>query len=207
MSSKIETCNMALSHLGIEEEIQNFDTEKSSAARACRRFWDIAWDTTLRGFDWPVATKFATLSLVEDLTEEDEDSEWVYSYRLPIDCANFRRLIGITRVEVRETRIPYRVTHDADGGLLYTDQEDAKCEYTGKMTDLIHLCPPDMILAQSYYLAALVAPRLTGGDPFKKGPAAEVKYFETIGKARETAVNEEQADVPLDSEFIRAREG
>jgi len=55
MSSKTEISNMALSHLGVGYEIQNIETEQSQEATACRRYYDIALQTTLTDYPWPFA--------------------------------------------------------------------------------------------------------------------------------------------------------
>ena len=56
MSSKTVICNLSLSHLGISKEISNIDTERSAAAEACRRWFNLARDETFRDFNWPFAT-------------------------------------------------------------------------------------------------------------------------------------------------------
>jgi hypothetical protein len=48
MTAKIDIANMALRHVGISTEIQDFDAEKSKEAQACRRFYDVARDQLTR---------------------------------------------------------------------------------------------------------------------------------------------------------------
>ena len=50
MSSIVDICNMALSHLGIGEEIASL-TEKSEEARACNRFYSQCRDAMMREWD------------------------------------------------------------------------------------------------------------------------------------------------------------
>jgi len=200
MASSTEICNLALSHIGVGKEIANLETEKSEEAAACRRFYDTARDEVLRDFTWPFATVMATLGLIE----EDPNDEWSYSYRYPSDCLMFRRILSGQRTDTRDTRVPYKIAQDSSGTLIFTDQENAECEYTIREDDPLRY-PPDFVLAFSFLLASYIAPRLTGGDPFKLGQRALQLYALQISKAQANAKNEEQPDIEPDSEFTRAR--
>ncbi len=200
-SSTTEISNLAISHLGIGKEIANLETERSAEAQACRRFFAVARDTTLRDFAWPFATKINELGLVE----EDPNNEWAFSYRYPTDCLMLRRILSGVRTDTHQSRVPYRVTRDASGLLIYTDMEDAELEYTIKETDVSRY-PADFVMAMSFLLASYVAPRLTAGDPFKLGDRSLGLYVAELSKARTMALNEEQADQTPDAEMIRARE-
>lgn len=198
-STKAEICNLALSHLGVGNEILQFDTELSEEARACRRFFDLCRDTVLKDFAWPFATMNYTL--VE--LEEDPTTEWDYSYRYPTDCLVLRKILSAIRTDYRESRVPYRIAQDAQGRVIYTDCEDAVCEYTSEMTDSTKF-PPDFVMALSYKLAGYIAPRLTGGDPYELQQRMLSLYTLELTQAKRMAFNEEQPDVE-DNEFIRAR--
>jgi len=201
MSSNTEICNLALSHLGVGKEIANLDTEKSQEASACRRFFEISRDQVLREFLWPFATKIADLALIE----EDPNTEWAFSYRYPIDCLDFRKILSGTRNETQDSRIPYRIANDNAGLVVYTDLEDAVAEYTMKVGN-VALFPVDFQQALALRIAIYIAPRVTGGDPFKMGDRAMRMYMQEISSARANAFNEQQDERQVDSEFIRARE-
>lgn len=205
MASDADIANMALSHLGIGEEIASL-TEKSDEARACNRFFEPCRDATLRDFPWPFATKFAVLGLVEEIDDDDAtEDEWDYSYRYPPDCAKIIRIRSGSRNDSRDERVPYKIAKDTSGRLIYTDEEDATVEYIELITDPERFTP-DFYMALSFRLAAMIAPRLTAGDPYKLGPRAYQMYVHEIERAKATALNEGQVDVEVDSEFIRARE-
>jgi hypothetical protein len=204
MPSKTEISNIALSHLGVGKEIANLDNEKSQEAAACRRFFDEARNATLRAFAWPFATKFEALALVAD--PPTETSEWGLSYRYPSDCACLRRIQSGIRNETPQTRIPYKLGRDSQGELIYTDEPDAKVEYTLREEDPLRY-PPDFVLAFSFLLASYIAPRVTGGDPFKLGTRAAQFYLQHITMAQANSANEAVIDRPPESEMIRAREG
>lgn len=201
MSSSTEIANLALSHLGIGKEISNIETDQSKEAVACRRYYTIARDATLRDFNWPFATKIAALGLVE----EDPNSEWDFSYQQPSDCLKPRRILSGIRNDPRDSRVPYRLAQSDAGNVIFTDKEDAELEYTLRVEDVTYY-PPDFVLALSYRLAGLIAPRITGGDNFQIGERAKNEYKAEISSAARTSLNEEQVEQDPDSEFIRARD-
>ncbi len=200
MASEVEIANLALSHLGIGKEIALL-TEKSEEAAACRRFYTTLRDASQRDFPWPFCTKIIAVGLVE----ADPNDEWSFSYRYPSDCMKMRRILSGTRNDNRQTRVPYRVISDSDGQLILTDKEDAEIEYTVKITNPERFSV-DFIHFLSLRLAAMIAPRLTRGDPFKMGARALQLYEFECSKARATAVNEQQDEENPQSEFISGRE-
>jgi len=117
---------------------------------------------------------------------------------------NFTSL-NFTRNDTRQSRVPYRILKDDSGLILYTDMINAQAEYIERVTDP-SFYPPDFELAFSYLLAAHIAPRLTGGDPFKMRGEALQLYLNIINKAKVHALNEQQDDINPDSERILARQ-
>lgn len=202
MASETEIANLALSHLGIGKEISNIDTERSDEANAARRFYPLCRDTTLRDVKWPFATKVTELALVES----DPTTEWAYSYTYPTDCLNAHKILSGVRNDSRQTRVPYSIYYGTASKVIYTDMQSAELEYTVKVTDSQRF-PDDFVLAISFKLAALMAPRLTAGDPFKLGQYASAMYDRHIKIAAANSYNEEQQDETVSSEFVRYREG
>lgn len=196
-----EVANMALSHLGVSQEIANIDTDSSQEARTARRFFNVALENVLRDYDWPRAQRFLDLALVE----EDPTTEWAYSYRYPSDCLELRRILSGIRNDNQDSRAPYKLGNDADGTLIYTDIEDATAQYTANVP--IGVWPSDMATSLSFRLAVYMAPRLTGGDPFKLGEKAMQMYQIEAARAYANAKNEEQNERAPESEFVRYRDG
>ena len=199
MASSTEISNLAISHLGIGKEIANLDTEKSAEAAACRRFYEISKESTLADVHWTFATKFATLNLIE----ENPTDEWRYSYRYPVDCIHLRRIVSNYRNETVSVRIPFKILKDNAGRIIYTDQENAEAEYTEDVNDAYFT--PTFILAFSFRLASYIAPRLTGGDPFKIKAEMLAQYQIEIDRARKININEEVEDPRPESELISVR--
>ena len=200
MSSTTEIANMAISHLGIGKEIANLDTEQSEEAAACRRFYEVAKQSTLADHDWAFATKEAVLGLITAAP----NSEWNFSYRYPVDCLNMRRIKSGMRTDTSKSRIPYKILIDGSGRVIYTDQEDAEVEYTQDITTA-EFFSAEFNLALSFRLASYIAPRLTGGDPFKMKEEMLGQYALELGRAKKKSMNEERADQAPDSEFITTR--
>lgn len=211
MPSKTDIANMAISHLGIGKEIADIDTEKSAEAAACRRYYDVARDRTLRAFNWPFARQFATLSLVQDNTTQAQPTtsylpEWNFYYAMPSGCLRLHRILSGQRNDSANSRVPFLIVQAGSGFQIYSDQVNAQAEITAQITDS-NLYPADFMMAFSYLLAAYIAPRITGGDNFQIGKMALQQFYDELSRAQADALNEEQTDFPVESEFIRARGG
>lgn len=193
-------CNLALGHLGSSKEIANVETERSAEASACRRFLEPSKKETLRDFNWPFATAYVTLALVET----SPNTDWAYSYRQPSDCCRIRKILSGVRNDTRDSRVPYEKASDSTGILIYTDQVDAVLKYTKNVTNN-SLFDQDYVMMLSLLLASYIAPKITSGDPFKLGERAFRLYLDSKEKAQSTSLNEQQDERPPESEFITAR--
>ena len=200
MATKLEICNMALSHLGVGEGIAAI-SESSEPARACRLFYDQARDEVLTEIPWTFASKRADLALIT----ADPNDDWGYSYQYPSDALAVRRIPSILRNETRASRVSYYVSNDTDNRVLFTDTAEAALEYTYRV-EQENLFPPLFVQALAFKLAFYLAPRLTKGDPFGLRKSAYEGYQMTIGQAKAQNFNEQQEEMVPDSEFINARE-
>lgn len=205
MASDVEIVNMALAHLG-EGSITSL-TQNSQPARIANTYWSTARDTVLRDFPWPFALRRASLAVVTDYSDSDDPYEWTYAYRYPADALRILRLETASgmRAPTATTRPRHDLISDTTGTLLRTDLEDAVLYYVARETNTERY-PPDMVLALSYLLAALMAPSLTGGDSTALGPRHYTLYQLAIRNAWANALNEgtPQPDEPL-SGFEEAR--
>lgn len=202
-------CNMALGHLKITRQIGNLTNDQSAEAVACRTFYNIVKQEMLEDFKWPFATKQGALALVQSApfpVDSFGDSEWQYAYEYPADCVNFKRIISGVRNEARSDRVPFRIfLNPADNTkLILTDMYQAFGEWTTNMAteDMFSAA---YAMALSLKLAAVIAPMVTGGDPFKLGDRALKLYDLQLIKAQGNALNEEQVEMEPESEFVLAR--
>ena len=207
MSTPTEISNLALANLGISKVIANLDTERSNESVTCRQFYETVRDAVLRDFAWPFASKQAPLGLVTDFTGvvSIPPPEWTYNYAYPSDCIRFGRILSGDRNDTRQSRVPVKFFYGASGRLIACDMINAVAEYTMKVTDSSRFTP-DFVIALSFRLSSYIAPRLTGGDPFKMGPNALKMYQMELTQARASAVNEDQPEEDPQAEGIRARD-
>lgn len=202
MASKTEIANLAISHLGVGKEISNLETDRGEEASACRRYYDIAREQTLSDINWNFATRFAVLGLIETTP----NTEWDYSYRYPTNCLELRRILSGLRNDTQKSRVPFKIISDEAGKIIYTDEQNAQVEYTFNVQD-VNLFSPEFLMALSFRLAYLIAPRLSKGDPFKSKQDMLALYDMEIGYAKKKNMNEETQDQAPESEFIRTRGG
>ena len=198
--TKTKISNLALSHLGSSKTIANFETERSAEANACREYFDTCIEEVLQGAHWPFASKIAALALIT----AEPNAEWDYSYQYPPDCLNIRRILSGIRNDDKDTEVKYRIFGDNEGREIHTDKQDAEAEYTVKITDPARF-PADFAMAVSFLLAAYIAARITGGDPFKKGPQAYNMFLSKMPKAEARQANEQKYERDPISEFERVR--
>jgi len=205
MTDKVTICNQALRHLGNSSEIQDFDSEKTKEAQACRTFYDTTLDEVLEDFDWSFARRRATLALVAT----DPNTDWGYAYRKPADAVAVRSLpndAGI-RIDTPATRVSYMMGSDDTGDLIYTDQTDAEVIYTKRETNPAKF-PANFVAAFALLLAARIGPSVAGGDQFKLADRAFAIYRGQVQKAQANSANQDlRSDPEPDAEMIRFREG
>lgn len=192
MSSKVDICNLAISHVGSGLSISNFDTDQSEAARTCRLFYEACRKSVLRDFDWQFASRIRALSLIESSPLTDLGEEWSYSYAYPTSCLKFRRILSGSRTDTNSTKIRYKIANTDVGKVIYTDEPDANCEVTEDISETGRF-DEDFVLAFSYRLGSLIAPRLAAGDKQRMAANAYQMYTAMIQQARSNSFSEDQS--------------
>lgn len=201
MTTKTELCNLAVSHLGIGDEIANLETEDSAEASACRRFFTTAFETFQRDFNYSFETKSKVLGLISS----DPNDRYLFEYEYPSDCAIAGRIISGLITDNRQSQVPFVIVRGTSGRVIHSNWEDAELEYQFLDTESGRF-PADAIMTFSYKLAELIAPRVTAGDPFGLGDKAERHYEKAKGISESNNLNEQQEEEEPLSEFIRVRE-
>lgn len=132
MSSEVDICNLALSHLGDEATVASIDpAEDSAQAEHCQRFYPIARNTVLESHPWGFAKK--RLSLVE--LADDPPASWAYIYQYPTSCLTPLKLLGTGGTDDDDTE-DYVVEVQDDGNkVIYSNMEDAVLVYTALISD------------------------------------------------------------------------
>lgn len=142
MASKVDICNLALSHVGAYR-IQSID-EPSKEARECKAHYETSLNTVLEGHDWSFARKRLNLALLTDTY-----TDWDYAYQYPTDCIVPRYLADSsgaytgTSYDIDTDRyvpigkVKYELASDStlSNRILLTDVAQAELIYTAKVTD------------------------------------------------------------------------
>lgn len=189
MSSVVDICNLALSHIGEEANVTSIDPpEGSTYAQYCATYYPIARDTLLQ--DNSSTWNFATTRVV--LAELNMPyTQYKYAYALPSDYFRVIALIPNNSasdynyvfptnqtVHNLDTELPYSamgsnyapqpytIETDYQTGtkVLYTNQKIAMLRYTRSIEDS-SMFPPLVVLTISYLLASMLAgPIIKGKD-------------------------------------------
>lgn len=179
MSSDVDICNIALSHVGADAIVSAIDPPDGSVeAGHCARFYAIARRTLLELGDWQWATKRVALAQVTN-----ESDIWQYAYEQPSDCINALRILrptastnGISYTDPFGTLQPlvpsYYIAYDEsngaqfeiEGSTIYTNEPNAVLKYTFDVTDTAKFTP-SFVDALGYMLASYLAGPIVKGLP------------------------------------------
>jgi hypothetical protein len=156
MTSAIEICNLALTHLGCEN-ILSF-TQNNTIARKCALVYPQARDVALSGNSWGFAKKNETLALITAVTLPG----YSYIYAYPAKCL---KLVKVYNESSDETESKDKFTTGFQGGqrVIMCNVESAYAEYVAQIEDTT-LYSPQFINALSYTLASMLCQALTGDD-------------------------------------------
>ncbi len=171
MASPVAVCNRALSRIGIDQLMEDFN-DPTTRARACLQHYDDCRLEMLQDFPWGFAQRVVALAEVADVTIPG----WRYVYRYPSDCLRaqvltdaaggrgsmgnvFRDIWSYDLPGEMIQRVPYTIMADPvtpGARILVTDLEQAYLWYTADVTD-INQFPPLARSALSWKVASEIA--------------------------------------------------
>lgn len=155
MGSAVDTCNVALSHLGNARRVASIDPPDGSVeADYCATFYPIALKELLEAADWTFARKRVALAPATT----NESLVWTYAYAKPSDCLVPRRILTNDPTKFEQDSADF----DTEGDVLYTNQAEAVLVYTRPVSD-----PTKFSSSFETALALLLAAHLAG--PILKG--------------------------------------
>lgn len=233
MAANVAVANLALVRLGART-ITSLTADQSREAQTVRLIFEQELRAVLREFAWPFATRYVTdLEIVEGELGMPVNDDWVYAYRLPEDVLYARRLVTSLGRTHESDPFPFRLGSDADGRLLYANEEDVTLEYTIRPDCAVSVADDLFRDALAWRLAFTLAPSLAQVDPevpeqIGRGPkevtrahaapatkaqlraraqgTAWLMYQRAIGIARSAAANEGQQDLEGgDAPWIKGR--
>ncbi len=237
LAANVQVINTALVRIGAKT-IANLTTEQSREAITAALVFEGELRSTLRDHPWAFATRYLDPATLVDGAEGDPvNVDWTYAHRLPTDLVMLRRLaLEGTGRSFEENPFPFRVSSDATGGLLFSNEAEPLIEYTARLQNIMLFADPVFIDAFAWRLAATMAPSLAEVNPYApeqhgRGPHAPqdptrrdatnaVKharrlntaqwawsmYYRTLPRAKAIDMNEQQMEPHPDAEWIRDRE-
>lgn len=199
--------NLALSRVGVSQQVGDIVNEKSRNASTCRLWYSEDVDATLREFDWPFATRYAVLALVGGTATVPVNADWQYSYRVPSDMMKARRIVNPDGARRNYDPHPpkWRLGGDNLGSLIYTNEITPTLEYTVRP-----ICPAS--LGDAIYRSALawrhahsIAPSLSRDK--EKVLDCWKMYLSVAGTACTVAAQEEQQAPGGGPDWLTTRNG
>ena len=189
MSSAVDICNLALSHLGDEATVSSINPPEGSAqAEKCARYYPIARDALLERYQWTFAITRAVLAPMAVSV-----GAWAYCYALPSDAL---RVLMVLAPDEGETSLGQSFdTETLPSGqrVLVTHQNEASARYVRRVTDTTRFSPL-FADALSWWLAGYLAGPLLKGEAGRKA-AKDLRVFALTMSGNAADADGSQSDV------------
>lgn len=217
MTSEVEICKLALSH--IRAGNINSLTEPSPQAQQCALKYPFLRDMLLESESFNFASRIAPLAL-----STAEVFNWAYVHVYPSDCLKINRLIlnwesvqsGGSEVVSRHydelyphpdlnQPVKYDVlTLDDDSRVIVANEPELRISYRVKVTDP-NRYTTTFVMALSHLLASEIAIPLVGEQAGAKMQKTEFAIYQSYLSSAVANDANEQYEPPADSEFITIR--
>jgi hypothetical protein len=182
MSSEVEICNLALSHLGDSATVASINPPEGSAqAEHCQRWYPIARNSLLEMHDWGFATTRTQLAELANTWPQ-----WQHAYARPSDCLKVLAILPSTgQCSSDQDGRPF-VSESADNGnqIILTNQANAVARYTRMVTDTSKFSPLFTDVLGWYLSTYLAGPVLKGESAVKISRANMQIVLEMLGQAK-----------------------
>lgn len=228
MASDVDIANLALARLGDDATIATLDPPEGSVqAERASRFYPIARDALLEMHAWAFATRRANLGL---LTQSN--NQWQYTYAVPNGAVNILAILDpaatddtsafltdtnsinfnavfpddLVYTQPLYTPQPFTVETLDDGTqVILTNQQNALCRYTTRVTDT-SLFSPLFIDALGWYLASMLAGPIYKGEVGMQMTTSCMEVFTRIfNQATTSDANSRRLNVIQSASNIAAR--
>lgn len=182
MSSEVDICNLALSHLGDEAQVIAITPpDGTMQAALCGRFYPLARNVLLELYAWPFATKRVAVAQVDNPSPDD----WQYAYALPSTCIRPLAALypGVAAQSLSNDApdlgsFPYIVETGQDGkAILYTNVQATVLRYIDLVTDTQRFTPGFTVSLSRLLAAYLSGPILKGATGMKVAQD-QLKWFD-----------------------------
>ena len=195
MTTAVDICNLALSHLGDSANITSITPPDNSVqANYCSLFYPLALAAALDEHTWRFATRRYNLVT----RTNDASDEWDYCYGVPSDLIS---IVEIKSIGLSQPLIEYSQEVSSDNAqVLYCNCNPATLYYVSTTVSPNHFTP-----AFVQYLAALLASHLAG--PLLKGDVGVNASNKLLGMAlqlKERAIERDGQSVRVIVDHIPA---
>jgi len=198
MITKIDICNMALSHLGMNPITSLL--EDNPSVRACNNFYNPSRDAVFSEYRWPFATVKEALVGVSD---EALELEWEYVYVYPTQAARVWSVYNegtVDTMDKEEFEVVFQVANNRR--VICSNNDTAYAEYTYRVQDT-NIYDPAFIISFSLRLAASMAHTLIGD--VEVGKDLSTTYTTSISEAKRTAYVERKKIPTQTSGYVNSR--
>lgn len=201
MSSEVDICNLALSHLGEDATVSSIDPPEGSAeAEHAAMFYPQARDALLEMHEWRFATKRVLLALTASDT-----FEWSYAYALPSSMLRALAVLPATSSAEDDGEDFDQQLGADDVRIILTNCEDATLKFTARVTDPTHF-PPLFVEALSWLLAAHMAGPLIKGKTGQDTAKGCMQMFAALlSQAKVSDANQRKVKPTHTPDWIGAR--
>lgn len=209
MSSVVQLCNMALSHIGSEAQVASISPPDGSVeAGYCATFYDQARTEMLEPGTWRFSLNRATLAELSNLSEV-----WAYAYALPSDCLRPLRVLrpgeGLTVFTQYDSTFQPNdrgsADFDVEGQVLFSNHPEATLIYVRDVTDTGKFTP-SFVTALSYLLSSYLAgPILKGTEGARVADAMRQRAMGIADTSATASANASSAYNDVTPDALRAR--
>lgn len=196
MISKVDICNLALSHIGARS-ITSLD-ESTEQARQCSLLFETCRDSVLRAHEWNFATRIKPLAQIAN----EEAVGWTFVYQYPTKCLYIRRLFTEATVKSAKPDEFKQVIASGNTRAIAANIEGAYIEYTEQVVDPAAY-DTAFVEALSYKLAAELAQPLTGKAELSTAMLSV--YRAMIEDAKRANASEGYEEPVKSSDYVDAR--
>lgn len=204
MVAKVDILNIALGHCGELTTVSDADKDNSPGARAFRRYYDVALETTLAAADWGFAHREGVPGASRSVVTLPVG--WAYGFAYPPDCVAFR---GAYPYATATSPIAAKIVNlpDADGydtRLILANQPAPWVVYTRRVDDPA-LYSGSFVDALAWKLATHISMALGRSRELRSD--AEAEFQRLIAVAQAQALREQPRPREGVPELIAARRG
>lgn len=187
MSSEVEICNLALSHLGDSATVASIDPpEGSSQAEHCARFYPVARNSLLEMHDWGFATLRVALAELAS-----GSSHWQHTYLKPAEALRIVEILPPGADGSACTPCNYVTESNANGDeVILTNQAGAVARYTRIVTDTSRFSPLFITTLGWFLSTYLAGPVLKGDSAVKIADANMSKVMGFLAQAKLSDANQ-----------------